>query len=82
MGAGSAPAAEYTAARDSEGELLRVVSTLRELRSKFYAELDLVSSRLQQILQRSCYCYCLFIVQPPLSLPSPAACLAWQQARC
>jgi hypothetical protein len=46
MGPGSAPAAEYTAARDSEGELLRVVSTLRELRSKFYAELDLVSGLL------------------------------------
>jgi hypothetical protein len=39
----SAPAAEYTAARDSEAELARVASTLRELRSRFYAELDLVS---------------------------------------
>lgn len=46
MGPGGAPAAEYQAAQESEQELVRVINTLRELRSKFYMELDHVSARL------------------------------------
>jgi hypothetical protein len=42
MGPAAAPPDDYEAAKDSEAELVRVMQTLKELRSKFYSQLDMV----------------------------------------
>lgn len=44
LGTAAAPQPDYQASRESELELIRVTNTLRELRSKFYTELDHVSA--------------------------------------
>eukprot|EP00775_Hariotina_reticulata_P002873 gene2873-3164_t len=62
MGPAAAPPDDYEAAKDSEAELVRVMQTLKELRSKFYSQLDmeikpeaqrLVSLGLTELLQAS-----------------------------